>query len=414
VKLALAGTLVAAVKGACASDQSRAEKLEAQAAAAMNSGDARNAARMYDEAIRIKPSEQAYLGRAGAVAAAGDRGQAAESLEGCDRKACEEKRAALAREAIKALGDRAVTDPASLDRYLRWQKLAGTWEVCALTLAVARASGQGVLPNDTPLHKALVSALDAEIVRTKGRLNGMRLDDPDLANALSFGSAIGDETDCSAVEKADGELMRVGRVAAQMGGARGAAIYNEQAHRAAMLIGFLTATRGIVSGGPGAVAATKNWKNGGPCAGVAQLEIGQSCKTSRGALVRREKRGEISGTRLNGLFWSDHLPGEYLILGPTDQGAAACAKLRMRLPSKQDFISIQRAFEVQLSEAFGGTNFSLDGRAEFHKVFWDATEFVWSSTKAKYGRWGFVSDDGFLEAVPGGPGHPQRVVCVAR
>jgi hypothetical protein len=230
-------------------------------------------------------------------------------------------------------------------------------------------------------------------------------DDPQLENARSFGSALADANDCAALEDADEKLARVERMAGDIAGEKGAALYNRPAHSAALVIGLLTAKRDALSGAPAPVAANKNWKNGGPCTGVVQLEIGQSCKTSRGVLVSRAKRGEISGTRLNGLFWSDHLEGTYEPDGPADQATAACAKLRMKLPSKQDFVSLQRAFERD------GARFSENGIAEFHKVFWDATEFVWSSTKSGDERWGFVSGDGLLETAPG---YAQRVVCVAR
>jgi hypothetical protein len=196
-------------------------------------------------------------------------------------------------------------------------------------------------------------------------------------------------------------------------GERGAHAYNAKAHLAAFVIGLLSAKRDALvgNGGGATVGADANWKNGGPCSGVVRLGMGMSCKTSKGVLAGREKRAGLSGTRLHGIFWSDPLTDTY----EPGEGAGACAKRGMKLPSKQDFISMRRAFELESDPGPHGITWTKDGRAEFHRVFVDAKRRVfWSSTKADGGTnsWGFVALDGLLVAGPRIA--DQWVVCISR
>jgi len=141
--------------------------------------------------------------------------------------------------------------------------------------------------------------------------------------------------------------------------------------------------------------------------------MNRSCKSSQGIVLARTKRGDIAGTKVNGHFWSDALDGSYTNEQPRGGASAACAKMGMRLPSKQDFDSLRRAFDMnrQSRPPKEEPTLTEPGRAELHKVFGRADHFFWSSSFDRSGHpWGFGNDDGSLRTAP--PWLDHAVMCI--
>jgi tetratricopeptide (TPR) repeat protein len=223
---------------ACESDASRAEKFEKQARALRESGNPRGAVEYFDKAIQAKPSDQVLVGRAQALAEAGDRAKAIESLAACPSEACGEERTkqklAVTEAATAKASAQPITDAGSLKSYLDLQHAAETPAACALILATTKASGGAERPRDPGLRQALIAAIQAEIDRATSTLPGKDVNDPDLSNALGFGSALGDEKDCTAMDHTAEQMLHL---------AQAAPAYDQSSHYAAFVIGLLTAKR---------------------------------------------------------------------------------------------------------------------------------------------------------------------------
>ena len=163
-------------------------------------------------------------------------------------------------------------------RFLRLEQLSGASTSCALILATARASAKG--PAGGVVHGALVAALGREIGRLKATLQKRELPEIDFNNALSFGSAIADDTDCEALQ-----MVRT-RLAATSTGFPGHAA--DELGDAAEL-GLLTGKLERLSAPPKPPVA----KDGSTaCRDATPLALDQSCKTSRDVTITRVKRGK--------------------------------------------------------------------------------------------------------------------------
>ena len=145
------------------------------------------------------PNEaEVALGRARSLSAAGDKAGAAESLANCQTLECLEQKSALAKAALEGLTAGAFPDEAAAERFLRLERLSGASTACALILATTRASANA--PPGDAVRRTLTAALAQEIDRLKTGLQKRELPEVDMNNALGFGAAIADETDCEALE----------------------------------------------------------------------------------------------------------------------------------------------------------------------------------------------------------------------
>jgi hypothetical protein len=392
MKRLLLGILLASVIAACESDDDRATSLGRQGEIAVASGDPAKAIGLFDQALALRKRDSFYIGRAEAVAKTAGEAKAAESLTSCGEETCAERRRELARAALEKLGAKPMTDGDSLKKYLSLQTLAGNDSLCALLLALAAA------PKPDPgLRAPVQAAIQAEIARTKQRLGGVAVDDPSLDNAKSAGAALADDTDCESLANVE---TRMARLEATAPG------YPSETRIAAFRLGLLNAKLDAITNPSAGAnpAPDPNWKNGGPCsAAAARLGDDQSCKTSKGALVARTRHGDVAGMRVLGRFWSDPLPKTYENFPRESAAAKACAALHMRLPSKQDFEGMSRAFA-----------WDERGRTELRKLLpYSDDHFFWSSSSSKDGApWGFLASYGSFDIVQ--PELSHAVTCIAR
>jgi hypothetical protein len=320
----------------------------------------------------------AALDRARALAASGDKAGAAESLAKCETHECLEQKGTLAKAALEELPVGPFSNQAAVLRFLRLEELSGASTTCALILATARAPVKS--PAADGVQTALVAALGREIEHLKAALQQRELPEVDFNNALGFGSAIADDTDCEALQMVQTRLASASVAAQSPVGDPAPAL---PGHTAAELgdaaeLGLLTAKLERLSAPPKPPVA----KNGTTaCRDATPLALDESCKTSRGVTISRAKRGTVIGIAVKNRFWSDVLATSFTNYAG-GEAESACAALGLRLPSKSDFELLREAFESQLDPAQQQRKFTETGRQDFLGVLPSAAEKVlWSSTR---------------------------------
>lgn len=94
---------------------------------------------------------------------------------------------------------------------------------------------------------ALAAAVQAQIESVKTRLGGLDPSDDELHNAVSFGAALHDATDCKAMDDAAARLARVPIIAGEMTGKDASKLYDDKVRVAALQYGLLTGKRESLS-----------------------------------------------------------------------------------------------------------------------------------------------------------------------
>jgi hypothetical protein len=320
------------------------------------------------------------LDRARALSAVGDNAGAAESLTHCQTPECLEQKRGLANAALEAFPPGPFFDEAAVERFLRLEQLSGASTTCALIRATTRAPEKA--PAGEAVRQTVTAALGREIGRLKTGLQKRELPEADLNNALGFGAAIADDTDCEALESVRTRLAASSTAARAAVGDPLPGLPGQTAAELgdAAALGLLTAKLERLSAGP----KSKVYKHGSTaCREATPLDLNQSCKTSRDVTITRVKRGKTLGITMKDRFWSDVLDGSFENY-KGGQAESACAALGLQLPSKADFELLRDSFEVHLGPSEHQREFTETERSDFLGAFPSAKGHVlWSSTRQK-------------------------------
>jgi hypothetical protein len=191
-----AWSLVLVLVASCSSPHERAELLALQGTHSLGEGDTKGAIALFDQSLQLQDREDAFLGRAKALAKTGDELQAVESLARCQSEACGKQRTDLL-DHVKRQSFQSLGDDAGLKRFFRIAELAGDSKTCALSSAAAATSQE-----TTPGHKLVQAALQTEVDRLAGLLHGTGPQAPKLTAAKSQGLELARVTDCDEIAAA--------------------------------------------------------------------------------------------------------------------------------------------------------------------------------------------------------------------